>query len=200
MLAAKRAGIKDIILSEENRKDVEDIRKDYIKDLRFHYVSDMMDVVRYALLKEKVRDALDIRFEDNGQEKKEGERFLTESQSVESPGVSYDSGAFYFHQCMKSTCTVSIPIRCNSMSFFRFQREIADDFPHIVVDEVAVRTINRQYGVGFDLIQQLRDLDLVQECDIRIQRDVHMVGFMPLGAFKTKFRLEIILHDKINGQ
>ena len=70
MLAAKRAGIKDIILSEENRKDVEDIRKDYIKDLRFHYVSDMMDVVRYALLKEKVRDALDIRFEDNGQEKK----------------------------------------------------------------------------------------------------------------------------------
>lgn len=61
ILAAKRAGIKEIILCEENRRDVEEIKKDYVKDLKFHYVERMFDVVNLALLKEKVKNALDLR-------------------------------------------------------------------------------------------------------------------------------------------
>ncbi|MBP7496296.1 MAG: endopeptidase La [Bacteroidales bacterium] len=53
ILAAKRAKITDIILSEENRKDIEDIKKDYIKGLKFHYIRDMIDITGIALLKEK---------------------------------------------------------------------------------------------------------------------------------------------------
>jgi ATP-dependent Lon protease len=54
ILAAKRAGITDILLPESNRKDVEDIAKIYTKGLKFKYVSDMMDVVKYSLTKDKV--------------------------------------------------------------------------------------------------------------------------------------------------
>lgn len=57
ILAAKRAGIKEIILSEENRKDIEEIKAQYIKGLKFHYVSEMMDVLKIALLKQKVKGA-----------------------------------------------------------------------------------------------------------------------------------------------
>jgi ATP-dependent Lon protease len=55
ILAAKRAGIKEIILCEENKKDIEDIKPDYLKGLSFHYVSKMEEVLEYALLKEKVK-------------------------------------------------------------------------------------------------------------------------------------------------
>jgi len=51
VLAAKRAGIKDIILCEQNHKDVEEINKAYIKGLRFHYVSEMTQVLNTALTK-----------------------------------------------------------------------------------------------------------------------------------------------------
>ncbi len=61
MLAAKRAGITDVILSEENRKDIEEIKKDYIKDIKFHYVKEMIDVTKLSLLKEKVKDAIDLK-------------------------------------------------------------------------------------------------------------------------------------------
>ena len=54
ILAAKRAGIKYIILSEENKKDINEIKDDYLKGLTFHFVSDIAQVVDYALLKEKV--------------------------------------------------------------------------------------------------------------------------------------------------
>ncbi len=54
ILAAKRAGITDILLPESNRKDVEDIAKLYTKGLRFKYVSDMMDVVKFSVTKDKV--------------------------------------------------------------------------------------------------------------------------------------------------
>lgn len=57
ILAAKRAGIKEIILSEENRKDIEEIKAEYIKGLKFHYVTEMMDVLKIALLKQKVKGA-----------------------------------------------------------------------------------------------------------------------------------------------
>jgi ATP-dependent Lon protease len=60
ILAAKRAGIKEIILSSDNRKDIEDIDARYTKGMRFTYVSEMIDVVQHALLKEKVANALKV--------------------------------------------------------------------------------------------------------------------------------------------
>lgn len=54
ILAAKRAGITDIILCKENRKNIEEINELYIKGLTFHYVSDVREVLDIALLKEKV--------------------------------------------------------------------------------------------------------------------------------------------------
>lgn len=49
ILAAKRAGIVDIVLSAENRRDVEDINERYVKGLTFHYVETVLDVIRYAI-------------------------------------------------------------------------------------------------------------------------------------------------------
>ncbi|MFN3528976.1 MAG: endopeptidase La [Bacteroidia bacterium] len=60
ILAAKRAGITDIIMSEQNRKDVEDIKPEYINDLSFHYVKRMEEVVDIALLKSKIKGAKDF--------------------------------------------------------------------------------------------------------------------------------------------
>ena len=51
MLAAARAGIKEIILCEANRKDVDEIKKDYLKNLKINYVSRMSEVVELALEK-----------------------------------------------------------------------------------------------------------------------------------------------------
>ncbi|MBQ7163597.1 MAG: hypothetical protein IJR64_08415, partial [Bacteroidales bacterium] len=51
ILAAKRAGIKEIILSEENRKDIEEIQPVYLKGLKFHYVRRAEEVLALALLK-----------------------------------------------------------------------------------------------------------------------------------------------------
>jgi len=51
ILAAKRAGITDIILCNANKKDVEEIKPVYIKGLTFHYVDDIQEVIKYALLK-----------------------------------------------------------------------------------------------------------------------------------------------------
>ena len=64
ILAAKRAGIKEIILSVDNRKDIEDIKKGYIKELKFHYVEKMIDVVKIALLKEKVEYPLEVNIKE----------------------------------------------------------------------------------------------------------------------------------------
>lgn len=50
LLAAKRSGIKDIILCEENRKDVEEIPEIYLKGLTFHYVRDIKEVIDFAVL------------------------------------------------------------------------------------------------------------------------------------------------------
>jgi ATP-dependent Lon protease len=58
ILAAKRAGIKELILCKENKKDVDEIKLDYLKGLTFHYVEDIRQVVDLALLKEKVTDPL----------------------------------------------------------------------------------------------------------------------------------------------
>ena len=48
ILAAKRAGVKTIVISEDNRKDVEDIKEIYVKGLDFHYVKDIQDVIAYV--------------------------------------------------------------------------------------------------------------------------------------------------------
>jgi ATP-dependent Lon protease len=63
ILAAKRARIKEIILSEENRKDVEDIKEIYIRGLKFYYVETIMGVLELALLKQKVSNPKKISFE-----------------------------------------------------------------------------------------------------------------------------------------
>lgn len=55
ILAAKRADIKEVILSKANRKDILEIKGDYIKDMTFHYVEEMADVVKIALLDELVK-------------------------------------------------------------------------------------------------------------------------------------------------
>ena len=60
ILAAKRAGIKEIILCEENRKDIEDIKENYLKGLKFYYVHDIKEVLDIALLKEKVSHPIDL--------------------------------------------------------------------------------------------------------------------------------------------
>ena len=50
ILAAKRAGITDIILSAENRKDIEEIKPEYVKGLAFHYVTTLEEVLKLALV------------------------------------------------------------------------------------------------------------------------------------------------------
>jgi ATP-dependent Lon protease len=61
ILAAKRAGIKDIILSKENRKNIDEINTLYLKGLQFHYVDDIQEVLAIALLNEKVKNPLEIK-------------------------------------------------------------------------------------------------------------------------------------------
>lgn len=51
VLAARRAGVKEILLCKQNQKDVEEINKLYIKGLRFHYVTEMQEVLNLALMK-----------------------------------------------------------------------------------------------------------------------------------------------------
>ncbi|KKB52766.1 MULTISPECIES: endopeptidase La [Parabacteroides] len=58
ILAAKRAGIKELILCKENQKDIEEIKAEYVKGLTFHYVEDIRQVIDIALLKEKVDNPL----------------------------------------------------------------------------------------------------------------------------------------------
>ncbi len=60
ILAAKRAGIKEIILCEENRKNIDEIQSIYLKGLTFHYVNDIKEVFALALTNEKVKDAIDF--------------------------------------------------------------------------------------------------------------------------------------------
>ncbi|WP_298535578.1 endopeptidase La [uncultured Algibacter sp.] len=60
ILAAKRARIKEILLCEENRRDIEEIKPEYLKGLTFHYVTDMSDVVKIAITNQKVKNAKKI--------------------------------------------------------------------------------------------------------------------------------------------
>ena len=58
ILAAKRAGIKTIILCSENKKDIGEIKEEYLKGLEFHYVDDISQVIKLALLDEKVSNPI----------------------------------------------------------------------------------------------------------------------------------------------
>ncbi len=60
ILAAKRAGITDIVLCDANRKDIEEIAPDYLKGVSFHYVESVSDVLDFALTKQKVSNPLDF--------------------------------------------------------------------------------------------------------------------------------------------
>ena len=60
ILAAKRAKIKEIVLSEANKPDIDEINSDYLKGLKFHYVSEMREVIEVAITKTKVQHAKSI--------------------------------------------------------------------------------------------------------------------------------------------
>ncbi len=60
ILAAKRAGIVDIVLCKENKKDVDEIKEAYLKGLNFHYVSTIKEVIDIALLPDKIDNAIEL--------------------------------------------------------------------------------------------------------------------------------------------
>ena len=68
ILAAKRAGIKEIIMSAENKKNIDEIQDIYLKGLTFHYVNDVKEVFAIALTQEKVADAIDLSVKKASQE------------------------------------------------------------------------------------------------------------------------------------
>lgn len=57
ILAAKRARIKEILLCEQNKRDIDEIKAEYLKGLTFHYVTDMSQVLELAITKQKVKNA-----------------------------------------------------------------------------------------------------------------------------------------------
>ncbi|MDP4207160.1 MAG: endopeptidase La, partial [Bacteroidota bacterium] len=63
ILAAKRAGIREIILSEENKRDLEEIKDIYIKGLKFHFVNNILEVLDAALLKQRVDNPIHVGFQ-----------------------------------------------------------------------------------------------------------------------------------------
>ena len=69
ILAAKRAGITDIVMCRENEKDINEIPEIYLKGVTFHYVENIQDVWDFALTNEKVKNPLDFTIEYNKEEK-----------------------------------------------------------------------------------------------------------------------------------
>lgn len=70
ILAAKRAGIKNIIMSKENEKDIQEIKSSYVDGLQFFFVENVQDVFNIALLKERVDNPLDLTIKEEPAEKK----------------------------------------------------------------------------------------------------------------------------------
>lgn len=73
ILAAKRAGITHIVMSAENRKDIEEINEKYVKGLTFHFVENVKEVFSFALLDEKVDHALNLLVDDNNGKKEKND-------------------------------------------------------------------------------------------------------------------------------
>ena len=65
ILAAKRAGITDIVMCKENEKDIEQIPEMYLKGVTFHYVENVLDVWNYTLTDEIVGNAVNFEIEDD---------------------------------------------------------------------------------------------------------------------------------------
>ncbi len=61
ILAAKRAGIKEIILCHENKSDIDEIKAEYLEGLSFHYVKEMSEVLALALTDQKVKNAKELK-------------------------------------------------------------------------------------------------------------------------------------------
>ena len=70
ILAAKRAGITDIMLCQDNEKDIQEIPEVYLKGLNFHYVNTVSDVWDFALLQEKVANPINFHLDDEKKEEK----------------------------------------------------------------------------------------------------------------------------------
>jgi ATP-dependent Lon protease len=64
ILAARRSGIKEIVLSAKNKRDIDEIEKQYIKGLTFHYVETVDEVLNVALLKDKIKEPMKFTFSD----------------------------------------------------------------------------------------------------------------------------------------
>jgi ATP-dependent Lon protease len=64
VLAAKRSGIKEIIMSARNKRDIQEIEKHYLKGLQFHYVNSVSEVLDIALLKDKVAKPIEFVIEE----------------------------------------------------------------------------------------------------------------------------------------
>ena len=71
ILAAKRAGITDIVMCKDNRKNIEEIPEKYLKGVEFHYVENVDDVWQIALTDEKVEHPIDLTIKEEKEEKKE---------------------------------------------------------------------------------------------------------------------------------
>ena len=70
ILAAKRAGITDIVICKDNRKDIEEIPAKYLKGVSFHYVEDVADVWEFSLTDEKVKHPIDFTIPENDKKEK----------------------------------------------------------------------------------------------------------------------------------
>jgi ATP-dependent Lon protease len=70
ILAAKRAGITDIVMCKENEKDILEIPDMYLKGVTFHYVENVQDVWDFALTDEIVNHPLDFSIQEDKEEKK----------------------------------------------------------------------------------------------------------------------------------
>jgi ATP-dependent Lon protease len=64
ILAAKRSGIREIIMSSKNKRDIQEVEKQYVRGLTFHYVDTVDEVLKLALLKEKVKEPLEFVLQD----------------------------------------------------------------------------------------------------------------------------------------
>ena len=71
ILAAKRAGITDIVICQDNKKDIEEIPEMYRKGVEFHYVENVAEVWDFALTKEKVKNPIDFTIKEEKEDKKE---------------------------------------------------------------------------------------------------------------------------------
>jgi ATP-dependent Lon protease len=69
ILAAKRSGLKEIILCSENEKHILEINSDFIKGMKFHYIDHVSELLVLALEKEKVKNAIDFVAKENDKPK-----------------------------------------------------------------------------------------------------------------------------------